>query len=122
MKSANLLLAINYEGWATLIPGKIYEYWAVGGPPILLLSCPGAAVNFVKEHNLGHSVDPYDVEGIQRAIVDVYEKWESGTPMKINTDGIEAFDRKTLTENLAQVLSTVIMDGRKSSKATLAHA
>lgn len=122
MKSANLLLAINYEGWATLIPGKIYEYWAVGGPPILLLSCPGAAVNFVEEHNLGHSVDPYDVEGIQRVIVDVYEKWKSGTPMKINTDGIEAFDRKALTKNLAQVLSTVIMDGRKSSKATLAHA
>lgn len=121
MKSANLLLAINYEGWATLIPGKIYEYWAVGGPPILLLSCPGAAVNFVEQHNLGYSVDPYDVEGIQHAIVDVYKKWKSGMPLKINTDGIEAYDRKALTVRLAQVLSNVIMDNRKSTKTTLAH-
>ncbi len=40
-QASDLLLALNYDGWATLIPGKIYEYWAVGGPPILLLSCPG---------------------------------------------------------------------------------
>lgn len=122
MKSANLLLAINYEGWATLIPGKIYEYWAVGGPPILLLSCPGAAVNFVEEHNLGYSVDPYDVEGIRRAIQDVYQQWKSGGSMKIDTDGIEAFDREALTVNLAQVLSTVIVEERKPADSALAHA
>lgn len=122
MKSANLLLAINYEGWATLIPGKLYEYWAVGGPPILLLSCPGAAVNFVKQHNLGCSVDPYDVEGIQQSILNVYQQWKSGAPMKINISGIEAFDRKALTVNLAQILSTVIVEEHKPADSALAHA
>ena len=121
MKSANLLLAINYEGWATLIPGKIYEYWAVGGPQILLLSCPGAAVNFVEQHHLGHSVDPYDVEGIQRAILDAYQQWRSGVPIKINTDGIEAFDRKALTVDLAQVLSTVTLKDHQPTSPALAH-
>ena len=53
MKEADLLLVINYEGFSTLIPGKIYEYWAIGGPPILLLSCEGAAAEFVEQHNLG---------------------------------------------------------------------
>ena len=121
IKSADLLLAINYEGWATLIPGKIYEYWAVGGAPILLLSCPGAAVNFVEQHRLGRSVDPYDVEAIQRAILDVYQRWNSGTAIQINPDGIEAFDRKALTSQLAQVFSTVTLKDHKPTSPALAH-
>ena len=40
-KTAAMLLAINYEGWTTSIC-KIYEYWAVGGPPVLFLSSRGA--------------------------------------------------------------------------------
>lgn len=65
IKSADLLLAINYEGWSTLIPGKIYEYWAAGGPPVLLLSCPGAAQSLLERHQLGIAVTPHDVEAIQ---------------------------------------------------------
>jgi glycosyltransferase involved in cell wall biosynthesis len=44
-KSADLLMAINYEGFSTLIPGKIYEYWAIEGTPILLLSCQGGCIH-----------------------------------------------------------------------------
>jgi glycosyltransferase involved in cell wall biosynthesis len=104
-KAANLLLAINYEGFATLIPGKIYEYWAVGGPPILLLSCPGAAANFVEQHGLGITVDPSDIAGIQQAILNVYYQSEAGTPLRVKTTGIEAYDRQALSRKLAQVLS-----------------
>ncbi|MBK9603652.1 MAG: glycosyltransferase family 4 protein [Anaerolineales bacterium] len=107
IKSADLLLAMNYEGWATLIPGKIYEYWAVGGPPILLLSCPGAAADFVCEHALGIAVEPYDADGIQQAILQVYRQSKTSSPLRIKPDGVEAFDRKTLTHQLAQVLFTV---------------
>src|SRR6185437_14825600 len=40
IRSADLLVALNFENWPTIIPAKIYEYWAVGGPPVLLLNCP----------------------------------------------------------------------------------
>jgi glycosyltransferase involved in cell wall biosynthesis len=106
MASADLLLAINYEGWSTLIPGKIYEYWAVGGPPILLLSCPGAAAGFVERHGLGLTVDPYDVTGIREAILKVYRQRETVAPLRLSTAGIEPYDRQALTRDLAQVLST----------------
>ena len=106
-KSADLLLAINYEGWSTLIPGKIYEYWAVGGPPILLLSCPGAAASFVEQHGLGLTVDPSDVAGIQQAILTVYRQSKTAAPLRVSTAGIEAYDRRALTRKLAQVLSMV---------------
>ena len=107
IKSADLLLAINYEGWSTMIPGKIYEYWAVGGPPILLLSCPGAAASFVEQHGLGLTVEPSDVAGIEQAILTTYLRNQSGAPLRISTAGIEAYDRQALTQKLAQVLSMV---------------
>lgn len=107
MKASDMLLVINYEGFSTLIPGKLYEYWAVGGPPILLLSCPGAASSFVEQHGLGLAVDPSNVEGIQQAILTVYRQSRSTEPMRVSTDGIEAFDRQALTRQLSQVLSII---------------
>jgi glycosyltransferase involved in cell wall biosynthesis len=107
MKSADLLVAIATEGRPTAIPGKIYEYWAVGGPPILLLSGAGAAASLVEQHGLGITVDHDDVAGIQEAILTVYRKSKSPTPLRVNSAGIEAHDRKALTRQLAHLLSTV---------------
>jgi len=107
IKSADLLLAINYEGWSTIIPGKIYEYWAVGGPPILLLSCPGAAASLVKRHGLGLTVEPYDVDRIQQAILTLYRQSKTAEPMRVSTAGIEAYDRRFLSKRLAEVLQVL---------------
>lgn len=108
LKSADLLLAINYDEFSTLIPGKIYEYWAVGGPPILLLSCQGAAEDLVEQYELGMVARPDDVAAIERAILRVFRQREAGHPIQVSTVGIERYDRKALTKELAQVLSTVV--------------
>jgi glycosyltransferase involved in cell wall biosynthesis len=107
LKESDLLLTINYEGFSTLIPGKIYEYWAVGGPPILLLSCPGAATSFVERHGLGITVDPSDVAGIQQAILRAYRQSQTAAPLRVRTDGIEEYDRRFLSKRLAEVLRGV---------------
>jgi glycosyltransferase involved in cell wall biosynthesis len=108
MDAAGMLLVINYEGFSTLIPGKIYEYWAVGGPPILLLSCPGAAARFVEQHGLGFTVDPADRAGIQQALLAAYRQSKTAAPLRVSAAGIEAYDRQALTRQLAQVLAAVI--------------
>jgi glycosyltransferase involved in cell wall biosynthesis len=107
IKSADLLLAINYVGFSTLIPGKLYEYWAVGGPPILLLSCPGAASSFVERYRLGLTAEPSNVDGIQQAILALYRQSKTDTPLRVSTAGIEAYDRQVLTGKLALVLSII---------------
>ena len=107
IESADLLMAINYEGWSTLIPAKIYEYWAAGGPPILLLSCPGAATDFVERHGLGLTAEPSDVAGIQQAILSVYRQSQTASPRLVTTAGIEAYDRRALARKLSQILSMV---------------
>ena len=105
LTAADLLLAINYDGFATLIPGKIYEYWAAGSAPILLLSPPGAAQNLVEKHQLGIAVTPNDVDGITQALLTVYRRREQGLPMRISRNGIERYDRQALAMELAQVLA-----------------
>jgi glycosyltransferase involved in cell wall biosynthesis len=107
MKASAMLLTINYDGFITLIPGKIYEYWAVGGPPILLLSHPGAATSLVDKYSLGFSVDPTDIAGIEQAILTAFLQYQTGEPMRLSTTGIESFDRQALTCKLAQVLIMV---------------
>jgi glycosyltransferase involved in cell wall biosynthesis len=107
IQSADLLLAMNYEGWSTLIPGKIYEYWAVGGAPILLLSCPGAAADFIEEHQLGFTVDPYAVNEIEAVILKVYTQSQTDSPLRITNAGVETYDRQSLTRQLSQVLAQV---------------
>jgi glycosyltransferase involved in cell wall biosynthesis len=104
LKSADLLLAINYDGAATLIPGKIYEYWMVGRAPILLLSCPGAAEGLLGRHEIGTTVDPYDVASIKNAVLDIYRRKASGQPLHITTEGIEQYERRFLTRVLAEAL------------------
>jgi glycosyltransferase involved in cell wall biosynthesis len=104
-KSADLLLVIATEGIPTAIPGKIYEYWAVSGPPLLLLSSRGAATDLVERHNLGIAVEPYDVTAIEQAVMTVYRRREMGEPIRINTAGINEYDRKTLAKKLAETLS-----------------
>ena len=108
MKSADLLLAVNYDGFSTLIPGKIYEYWAVGGPPILLLSCQGAAQSLVEENHIGIVVQADDVEAIEGAVLHAYRQRKAGHPMRISYVGVERYDRKILTERLADTLRAVV--------------
>lgn len=107
MAEADLLLAINYEGFATLIPGKIYEYWAMGGAPILLLSCEGAASDLIARHGLGLAAPPDDSGAIEAAILDVFRRREAGNPWLIERKGVESFDRKALAERMAGTLSAV---------------
>jgi len=121
LKSSDLLLVINYDGFSTLIPGKIYEYWAIGGPPILLISCRGAATEFVKQHNLGFSADPHDVAGIERAILEVYVQSKTNSPIEINTEGVEAFDRRSLSRQLADLL-TGLLESDNMASAGLAQS
>ncbi len=108
LQSADLLLTINYHGFPTLIPGKIYEYWAVGGPPILLLSSPGAATQLIDTYRLGVSVETDDSQGVEAALLDLYRRRQAGTPLRLTRAGIEDFAREKLAARLAQTLEEAI--------------
>jgi glycosyltransferase involved in cell wall biosynthesis len=107
LRGADLLLVINYDDFDSLIPGKIYEYWAVGGPPILLLSCPGAASSLIEENELGFTVLPYDEAAIGKIMLRIILAHKQGDPFCVNPEGIEMYDRLNLTRMLVTVLDEI---------------
>jgi len=122
LRQADLLLAINYTGFTTLIPGKLYEYWAVGAAPILLLDSGGAASELVAHHQLGTAVPPAAVEQIYAALLMYYQQWAAGKPLQIRREGIAAYDRKVLTRQLAALFNAVVQPSRSGRiTATTAH-
>jgi glycosyltransferase involved in cell wall biosynthesis len=108
LKTADVLLAINYSGFATLVPGKMYEYWAAGGPPILLLSCEGTAQALVEKHGLGFVVEPDEAAPIESTLLYLIRERQRGRPVRINSDGVQAYDRRSLTGRLARALDSLV--------------
>jgi len=111
LRQADLLLSILYEGgYATMVPGKLYEYWAAGWPPVLMLDDGGAARELLEEYELGNAVDRRDVAGIVRALDGYYNAWRDGSPKTIPLENIEKFDRKNLASGLHDIFLDVLND------------
>ncbi len=77
MKAANVLLLVGdtHPDSGNYIPGKLYEYMAIGHP-ILALSLPGESTNIIEQYKLGEIVDPSSVEQIKAALLKLYHQWE----------------------------------------------
>jgi len=108
LRSADLLLAVNYDDFSTLIPGKIYEYWAASGAPIILLGSRGAASDLIEHFGIGARVDPYDVKTIEQVVEEAFKRHRSGNPMRIKPDGIDSYDRKALTAKLIETIEPLV--------------
>ena len=99
----DLLLVNLYPGEKSWIPGKLYEY-LYAGKPILALIPEGDCADLIRKTGTGIVVDPDDSEQIADVIYDFYRKWESGNlTINPNWDLIKQFERKNLTERLANV-------------------
>src|SRR3972149_10746698 len=102
MRTADLFVAVQPQGCRTSVSATVYEYWAVGGPPIMLISDAGATRSFVNDHALGAVFGPSDLEGICAYLSGVWKEWASGKPRRISLSGVEQFDRKKLADKLGQ--------------------
>jgi glycosyltransferase involved in cell wall biosynthesis len=67
MASASCLLALQ-PGTTMSVPGKMYEYLAIG-LPILALTDEGETADLVRQSGNGIVCDPHDERGIERALV-----------------------------------------------------
>ncbi len=77
MKGADVLMLIGdtAPGSGVYIPGKLYEYMAIGHP-ILALSVEGESTNIIRKFELGEVVNPLDKQEIKRAFLKQYEEWK----------------------------------------------
>jgi glycosyltransferase involved in cell wall biosynthesis len=107
LAAADILLLVQTEA-PLCIPGKLFEYIALGRP-ILTLSGPGATVDLIHREQLGLCVDPDDVHGIEAALIDLHRRFTcNDSHPGPSADTRERYDGRRLTGQLSDVLRSVL--------------
>lgn len=106
MTSDLLWMTIGHgRGEDMISTGKLFEY--IGSrKPILGLVPDGVARNTILETGAGRTVNPDDVAGIKKALLDFYGLWEKSRLPEIDPEFAENFDRVKLAGVLAKELSS----------------
>jgi glycosyltransferase involved in cell wall biosynthesis len=106
---ADLLVLIEGGGRGSdaFYTGKIFEYMNTGRPVVAVLP-KGAASDLVNESKIGLVADTDDVKAIKTVIAQYYKDWSEGKLcFSPDREVIESFERKKLTEKLAEVFDSV---------------
>lgn len=111
MKQSDILLLVGDTApeSGAYIPGKLYEYLAIGHP-ILALSMPGESTKLIEKYGLGETADPLSLEEIKRAVKKLYEDWKSGTAQKeqqAQEKSMLKYQRREQARRLAELLNEI---------------
>lgn len=110
MKGADVLLLLltSHEGGRKWYPGKLFEYM-VAGKPVLAIAPPGLATQLIEEAGVGTSIDHTDTAQLVEMI-----RWIAHHPDEFRQrfyhpqpSVIARYDRRRLTERLAETLTEV---------------
>jgi glycosyltransferase involved in cell wall biosynthesis len=112
MVNSQALLLLITSGGAKgegILTGKLFEYLASRKPIIAIAPENGLAANIIKSLNAGTVLPPRDTRLIKKAISDFYEEWIEGklSATTANMGNIARYDRKILTQRLAQIFTKV---------------
>lgn len=75
LRNADVLLLVQTDA-PLCVPGKVFEYIAIGRP-ILTLSGAGATADLVQHEKLGPCVDPRDMEQLKSHLLDLTQQHRS---------------------------------------------
>ena len=108
MKSASLLLITNFpnESSKGIIPGKIFEYLSTGNPILSFGPKNSDVQKILYDTQSGKHFQYTDKEDLKRYLLQEFEGWKKGA-LKNNSEKIASFSRKSRTESLAKLLSTL---------------
>ncbi len=88
--------------------GKLFEYMNTGKPVLALLPEHGVAADLVRESNIGIVADTDDIEQIKKNLWQYYQSWENeALTFEPNQDVIARYERKKLTEKLAEIFDSL---------------
>jgi glycosyltransferase involved in cell wall biosynthesis len=87
-------------------PGKLYEY--IGARKPILGCVPEGYLKTTVEEAGGIAVAPDDVEGIKRALVEFYDRFERRELKGPRHDVVEKYDRVTLTGSLVKIFESLL--------------
>lgn len=106
--SSDVLVLIegSGKGAEAFYTGKLFEYMNTNKPIVAILPENGVAADLVRESNIGLVASFDDVTEIKEMLLDYYKQWESGgINYSPNRNVIEKYDRRKLTEQLANIFT-----------------
>lgn len=90
------------------IPAKVFEYMGIG-KPILAITSEGGLSEIVEKCQHGIIVPPSSVDKVKEAILDLCTRYRNGQlHMQGDKSYIKAFERESLTRELAVQLNSVV--------------
>ncbi|MFS4471321.1 glycosyl transferase family 1 [Chryseobacterium sp. T20] len=105
MQNSDMLLITNFpnESSKGIIPGKIFEYLASGKQILSFGPDKADVAKILEETQAGKHFSYQDTETIKKFILEKFELWKNGSLLE-NTQHIEQFSRKNLTQQLTEIL------------------
>ena len=105
---ADLFLLIQPVDNKTAISGTLYEYWATGKAPVLLIAEEGASSALVEENQIGRHFHFDEIPQIAEYIEGIFSAYESRRPVWIERAGVQNFDRRNLARRMDEIWRNVI--------------
>jgi len=110
MAAADVLL-FHIPANSSAPSGKIYEYLATGRPILCVASKTNLGYRLVESMNAGRCVEPDDLDGVAKAIQDLFWLWQGGRltlPPTVREETLRIFSRPKLAGELASVFDAAI--------------
>jgi glycosyltransferase involved in cell wall biosynthesis len=104
---ALLLLIPEADGRGRgVLSGKVFEYLAAERPILAVVPPDGAAADLIRETGAGVVVAPDDIDGIQRELVAMRDRWREGglDGSPLSEEWRERLDRRTRVQELADLM------------------
>jgi glycosyltransferase involved in cell wall biosynthesis len=101
---ALLLVANTTPGAEATVPGKLYEYLAVGRPVIAVAPCESATADVLRGTRGGWLAEAENPDAIACVLKEAYRERE----LSANQAAIARYDRRRLTGDLARIFDEVL--------------
>jgi glycosyltransferase involved in cell wall biosynthesis len=92
-----------------VLSGKVFEYLAAQRPILAVVPPDGAAAELLRATGAGVVVAPDDVDGIERELAALRDRWRAGTlePVELGDDWRAKVSRRARVQELADLLQQV---------------
>jgi glycosyltransferase involved in cell wall biosynthesis len=107
---ALLLLIPEADGRGRgVLSGKAFEYLAAERPILAVVPPDGAAADLIRATGAGVVVAPDDIDGIERALIEMRDRWREGElgGSPLDDEWRDRIDRRTRVQELADLMQSL---------------
>ena len=105
MNNSDILLITNFDRDSSkgIIPGKLFEYLAVGKKIVSFGPKKSDVADILKETGSGRHFGYADNHEIKNYILEIYQQWKTGR-LEANQQSVQQYSRRNLTKKLSEIL------------------